>query len=114
VLLKRVLPKQDEELIRLFGDGKGAGNVTAVRVVRDAKTNRGKGFAFVEFSEKGFARMALAADGRPLRERLIRVTRVARPGAREETTRLRTPFSRGGGCQRSKPYGMIPFRLTWC
>lgn len=35
--------EQDEELIELFGDGKGGpGDVTAVRVVRDAKTSVGK------------------------------------------------------------------------
>ena len=35
--------EQDEELIELFGDGKGGpGSVTAVRVVRDAKTSVGK------------------------------------------------------------------------
>ena len=89
---------QDEELIRLFGGGKGAGHVTAVRVVRNAKTNKGKGFAFVEFSEKAFARMALSVDGRLLRERQLRVTKVAKTGSAAATaaeTRLRTPFSRG-------------------
>ena len=37
--------------------------MTAVRVVRDAKTNVGKGFAFVEFASPAAARMALALNG---------------------------------------------------
>lgn len=94
---------QDEELIELFGDGKGsAGSVTAVRVVRDARTSVGKGIAFVEFAGRPAARMAMAADGRVLRGRPIRVTRVAKsgPAAAAESaaaggSRLRTPFSRG-------------------
>lgn len=70
---------QDEEVIEAFGrvgvpaaagharaqaGGPGAPmGVTAVRVVRDAKTNVGKGFAFVEFSTPAAARMALALNG---------------------------------------------------
>ncbi|CAL8470540.1 g10082 [Coccomyxa elongata] len=96
---------KDEELIELFGDGKGGpGDVTAVRVVRDAKTSVGKGIAFVEFSGRPAARMAMSADGRVLRGRPIRVTRVAKSGAAAAAaaeasaaggSRLRTPFSRG-------------------
>ncbi|BDA45860.1 probable nucleolar protein 12 at C-terminar half [Coccomyxa sp. Obi] len=95
----------DEELIEMFGDGKGGpGSVTAVRVVRDAKTSVGKGIAFVEFSGRPAARMAMSADGRVLRGRPIRVTRVAKSGAAAAAaaeasaaggSRLRTPFSRG-------------------
>lgn len=71
-----------------------------MRVVRDAKTGKGKGIAFVEFAGRGDARMALALDGRQLRGRAMRVTRVARTGAASDAqeglgSRLRTPFSRG-------------------
>jgi hypothetical protein len=97
-----VLPWQEEEVIKLFGgSGGGAGSVTAVRVVRDAKTGKGRGIAFVEFAGRGDARMALALDSRPLRGRALRVTRVARTGAAGDDaqeglgSRLRTPFSRG-------------------
>lgn len=70
---------QDEEVIQAFsrvgapvasnpahGSGAPAGGstgVTAVRVVRDGKTNVGKGFAFVEFATPAAARMALALNG---------------------------------------------------
>jgi RNA recognition motif. (a.k.a. RRM, RBD, or RNP domain) len=56
---------QDEQLIQLFNGiigiaaSTGAG-VTAVRVVRDARTNVGKGFAFVEFGSKHGLMMALS------------------------------------------------------
>jgi len=68
---------QEEDLIRLFGGGNGAGNVTAVRVVRDAKTNKGKGIAYVEFQARTDARMALGFDGHTLDKRAIRVSRIA-------------------------------------
>ena len=63
---------QDEEVIRVFNDVKtdaavGTSSVAAVRVVRDSETNLGKGFAFVLFSNKNAARMALARDGTQLR-----------------------------------------------
>ena len=67
---------QEEDLIRLFGGGRGAGGVTAVRVVRDAKSSKGKGIAYVEFSARNEARMALAFDRHTLNGRAIRVSRV--------------------------------------
>ena len=57
---------QDEELIRHFGGGSGGRErpaVAAVRVVRDAETNLGKGFAFVLFTSRAAAQMALAHNG---------------------------------------------------
>ena len=115
------MPWQEEEVITLFGGGSGgAGNVTAVRVVRDAKTGKGKGIAFVEFAGRGDARMALALDGRQLRGRAMRVTRVARTGASDAQeglgSRLRTPFSRGASMET---FGQTQTRtdhasmLTW-
>ncbi len=56
---------QDEEVIRHFSgssDGERPA-VAAVRVVRDAETNLGKGFAFVLFTSKAAAQMALAHNG---------------------------------------------------
>lgn len=67
---------QEEDLITLFGGGRGAGSVTAVRVVRDAKSNKGKGIAYVEFESRNDARMALGFDGHTLNGRLIRVSRI--------------------------------------
>ena len=45
---------QDEDVIRLFNDSaSGADAVAAVRVIRDAETNLGKGFGFVLFNRWG-------------------------------------------------------------
>lgn len=94
--------------------------MTAVRVVRDAKTNIGKGIAFVEFTGRPAARMAMAADGRVLRDREIRVTRVAKSGAAAAAaadaaaaggSRLRTPFSRGKSLCLSVNRSSVCFRL---
>ena len=94
--------------------------MTAVRVVRDAKTNVGKGIAFVEFTGRPAARMAMAADGRVLRGREIRVTRVAKSGAAAAAaadaaaaggSRLRTPFSRGKSLCLSVNRSSVCFRL---
>ena len=68
---------QEEDLIKLFGGGRGAGSVSAVRVVRDAKSNKGKGIAYVEFQTRNDARMALGFDGHTLNGRAIRVSRIA-------------------------------------
>ena len=51
----------------LGAPGGGRTGVTAVRVVRDGKTNVGKGFAFVEFATPAAARMALALNGTEVR-----------------------------------------------
>ena len=67
---------QEEDLIKLFGGGRGAGGVTAVRVVRDAKSSKGKGIAYVEFSARNEARMALGFDGTTVNGRAIRVSHV--------------------------------------
>ena len=68
---------QEEDLIKLFGGGRGAGSVSAVRVVRDAKSNKGKGIAYVEFQTRNDARMALGFDGHTLNGRAIRVSKIA-------------------------------------
>lgn len=72
----------DEDIIRAFNDGSKAPEleaaVEAVRVVRDPKTNIGKGFAFVLFTSKAAARAALSLDGTPLNDRPMRVTRVTK------------------------------------
>jgi RNA recognition motif-containing protein len=81
---------QDEELVMLFsdlGDPELAGAVTAVRVVRDAKSNIGKGFAFVQFRSKPAARAALALEGRALRGRPLRVTRVSQQALSRRPTK---------------------------
>ena len=68
---------QDEELIRFFINGVGAGSdaeLEAVRIVRDPKTSLGKGIAFALFKSKSGRRAALGLDGRTLRERPLRIS----------------------------------------
>eukprot|EP00879_Flechtneria_rotunda_P015495 GHRR01016205.1.p1 GENE.GHRR01016205.1~~GHRR01016205.1.p1 ORF type:complete len:211 (+),score=80.94 GHRR01016205.1:818-1450(+) len=52
------------------------GAVEAVRIVRDPKTNIGKGIAYVLFNTKAAARAALQLDGHKLDKRSMRVSRV--------------------------------------
>ena len=72
----------EEEVIRLFHRNKEypelSGAVEAVRVVRDRKTNLGKGIAFVLFRKTGEARTALLLDGTKMGDREIRVTRASK------------------------------------
>lgn len=73
--------------------------VTAVRLVRDANTGVGKGFAFVEFQTKAAAQQALMLDGQDLagrRLRIMRVTAAGTPGstAKPKGTRDTAPRAR--------------------
>ncbi|KAJ1982859.1 Nucleolar protein 12 [Dimargaris verticillata] len=61
---------EDEALWRHFGT---YGRVTSVRVVRDAKTNLGKGFAYVEMEDEASAGLALQLNGTPFEGRELRV-----------------------------------------
>lgn len=97
-----LLQVADEDLIRIFsgaapvtaaaGAKPGAhrppavpelaGAVEAVRVVRDKKTNIGKGFAFVLLRSAEVARAALRLNGVRLNKRSMRVTRASRSALR--------------------------------
>lgn len=72
---------QEETVINFFTQGTAEPGleqpVTAVRVVRDAATGTGKGFAFVEFRTKAAARSALGLQGQALEGRPVRVMRVS-------------------------------------
>ncbi|KAL8916048.1 MAG: hypothetical protein Q9172_006487 [Xanthocarpia lactea] len=74
---KRKEPSDVEEgLWRQFGK---AGSVESVRVVRDANTRVGKGFAYVQFENENAVEKALAYNEKkfpPLLPRILRVTRA--------------------------------------
>ncbi|KAF2756752.1 hypothetical protein EJ05DRAFT_512372 [Pseudovirgaria hyperparasitica] len=56
-----------------------AGTIESVRVVRDAKTRVGKGFAYVQFADQNGVEKALLLDGKafpPMLPRSLRVTRA--------------------------------------
>ncbi|KAL7270745.1 Nucleolar protein 12 [Rhizina undulata] len=65
---------QEESLWRHFGT---CGKVESVRVVRDAKTNVGKGFAYVQFEDEMSVDSALLLDGKKMaNDRKLRVSRA--------------------------------------
>lgn len=81
----------DEELIRFFISGVGAGgekDLEAVRIVRDPHTSIGKGVGFALFKTKNGRRAALGLDGRKLRNRPLRITPI-KAGASIGTGRLK-------------------------
>ena len=79
----------EEGLWRQFGK---AGTVESVRVVRDAKTRVGKGFAYVQFQNGDVVDLALLYDGKkypPMLPRKLRVTRAKNPNKMQKTGRER-------------------------
>ncbi|KAI5789142.1 hypothetical protein EDC01DRAFT_659229 [Geopyxis carbonaria] len=63
------------------------GKVESVRVIRDAKTNVGKGFAYVQFEDAMVVEQALLLDGKKMEgDRKLRVTR-AKSIKRNQSTR---------------------------
>ncbi|KAI8840374.1 RNA-binding protein 34-like protein [Chytriomyces cf. hyalinus JEL632] len=65
----------DEALWEFFKD---CGEVQTVRVVRDKRTNIGKGFGYVQFTERHAVQIALKMDGQELAGRKLRVTKCAK------------------------------------
>ncbi|RIA95552.1 hypothetical protein C1645_471156 [Glomus cerebriforme] len=66
---------QEEELWLHF---ESCGEIESVRIVRDSKTNVGKGFAYVQFKERVSVELALKLNDTKLGTRKIRVTRCAK------------------------------------
>eukprot|EP00931_Biecheleriopsis_adriatica_P115332 TRINITY_DN91138_c0_g1_i1.p1 TRINITY_DN91138_c0_g1~~TRINITY_DN91138_c0_g1_i1.p1 ORF type:complete len:619 (-),score=199.56 TRINITY_DN91138_c0_g1_i1:46-1875(-) len=54
----------------------GCGDINAVRIAKDSRSGRPKGFAVVEFSSEASLKEALARSGRELRGRAVRVEAV--------------------------------------
>ncbi|MCC6289017.1 MAG: RNA-binding protein [Chitinophagaceae bacterium] len=70
---------RDEDLMKIFGE---YGNVSSAKVITDKFTNRSKGFAFVEMTDKQCAETAIRElDGKMIEGRPLKVSE-ARP--REE------------------------------
>ena len=51
----------------------GCGELTSVRVAKDNRTGRPKGFAVVEFSKESEAKAAIRRDGKKVKDRAVRV-----------------------------------------
>ncbi|KAJ1933178.1 Nucleolar protein 12, partial [Linderina pennispora] len=71
---------EEEDLWRHFGT---CGSVENVRVVRDATTNLGKGFAYVQFVDRATVDLALKLDGSLLAKRKLRVKRASEKAIKE-------------------------------
>ncbi|PWW79225.1 RNA-binding domain-containing protein [Tuber magnatum] len=81
---------QEENLWRHFGT---CGKVESVRIVRDSKTNVGKGFAYVQFEDPMSVDEALLLDSRKMaNDRKLRVTR-AKTTRRNQTRKPDLPIS---------------------
>ena len=93
------LEATDEELIRFFINGVGAGgenDLEAVRIVRDAHTSIGKGIAYALFKTSAGRRAAIGLNGRKLRERPLRITSI---------NTSKSPGRIGGGGTSSRAAG---------
>ena len=65
------LDVSEEEVWSQFSD---IGRVTNVRLVRDKMSQIGKGFGFIEFSDKGSVSLALKLKDLKIKDRIIRIT----------------------------------------
>lgn len=63
---------EEEQIRDIFVD---CGNIVSVRIVRDRRTNVGKGFAYVNFADRHSVQLALAKNASQLGKRKIRVQR---------------------------------------
>lgn len=66
----------DETLWSFFSD---CGDIDYVRVVRDHKSNVGKGFGYVQFLDRSSVALALKCDGNEMDGRKLRVSRATEP-----------------------------------
>ncbi|KAK9460456.1 uncharacterized protein V1516DRAFT_676683 [Lipomyces oligophaga] len=71
---------EEEQLWKHFA---GAGDIESVRIVRDSKTNVGKGFAYIQFKDKMYVAQALLLNDKPIggpKGRSLRVVRARNMG----------------------------------
>lgn len=61
------------------------GSITNVRLIRDKKTNLGKGFGYVTFADKGSIDLALQLAGTDCAGRPIRISKCQKEGFHKET-----------------------------
>ncbi|KAL1925686.1 uncharacterized protein VTP21DRAFT_569 [Calcarisporiella thermophila] len=73
---------QEEDLWQFFKD---CGQVENVRIVRDKKTNIGKGFGYVQFNDRASVDLALQLNGTKLGKRDVRVFRSLDSEAKPST-----------------------------
>ncbi|KAI8902046.1 hypothetical protein BC833DRAFT_574848 [Globomyces pollinis-pini] len=83
------------------------GEIENVRVIRDRKTNVGKGFGYVQFKEKSSIPLALKCNGNELCGRKIRITKAVESLAQssKEKTTKKTIVE---GTRASRLHGLKP------
>ena len=76
----------EESLRQVFALGTSGGNdgIINVRIVRDRSKNLGKGFGYVQFSDRSYAKEALALNGTFLDNRQLRIVKVSTKSQLEE------------------------------
>ena len=76
----------EESLRQVFALGTSGGNdgIVNVRIVRDRSKNLGKGFGYVQFSDRSYAKEALALNGTFLDNRQLRIVKVSTKSQLEE------------------------------
>ncbi|KAJ2285211.1 Nucleolar protein 12, partial [Coemansia sp. RSA 2706] len=72
---------EEEDLWRHFGS---CGAVENVRIIRDSKTNLGKGFAYVQFVDRSSVALALKLNGAEVNSRKLRVQRGSEKAIKEK------------------------------
>ncbi|KAJ2559195.1 Nucleolar protein 12 [Coemansia sp. RSA 1933] len=72
---------EEEDLWRHF---EACGSVENVRIVRDSKTSLGKGFGYVQFTDRAAVVLALKLDGSELNSRKLRVQRGSEKAIKEK------------------------------
>lgn len=93
---------EDEELWEFFKD---CGDIESVRTVRDAKTNVGKGFGYVQFMDRECVDAALALTDKKFRNKTkIRIQRCKIPVS-EGGTRDVKKKGKKNNAQNRKPSG---------
>ncbi|KAG0291965.1 Nucleolar protein 12 [Linnemannia gamsii] len=86
---------QEEDLWNFFKD---SGDIENVRIIRDRKTNLGKGFAYVTFQDRGSVDVALRLHDTKMGTRKMRVVRCKRleEEAKTDGTQARTKTAVAG------------------
>lgn len=90
---------QEEDLWNFFKD---SGDIENVRIIRDSKTNLGKGFAYVQFQDRASVDVALRLHETKMGTRKLRVVRCKRLEGENSSTNGTGPRSSTGVAKSAK------------
>jgi nucleolar protein 12 len=97
---------QEEDLWSFFKD---SGDIENVRIIRDKKTNLGKGFAYVQFQDRASVDMALRLHDTKMGTRKLRVVRCKRLEEEAKTNGM-SPRSNAGVASTKGKDGKVKAR----